>query len=111
VDGIDQRATQGGLLRLWESVGSECRGHRLQIDVSGVLFLSGGVFADLEEVVVRLGRHPEQPVTGETLAGLGVAPDLIRPLQALVRVAPLDEATLVRTVPLVDFDRAASECY
>jgi ATP-dependent Clp protease ATP-binding subunit ClpX len=109
VDGIDQRATQEGLLQLWGS-GRDRMGGRLQMAVSGVLFLCGGAFAELAEVADRLGRHPEQPVTDEILEGVGVAPNLIRRLQAVVRVAPLDEATLVRMVPLVDFDRVASAC-
>jgi ATP-dependent Clp protease ATP-binding subunit ClpX len=107
VDGIDQRATQEQLLQLWHAAKSATR---LQIDVARVLFICGGVFAGLDEVAARLGRHPEQPVTGETLAGLGMIPDLVRRLQAVVKVVPLDEETLARIMPFVDFDRMSSEC-
>ncbi len=71
VDGIDQRATQERLLQLCERAVSDSSGRRLPIAVADVMFIWGGAFAELEEVAARLGRHPEQPVSGETLAGLG----------------------------------------
>src|SRR5207245_5898621 len=108
VDGIDHRATQESLLRLWGRAVSDPGRHPLLIDVARILFLCGGTFAGLDEVAVQLGCHPEQPVTGEMLARFGVAPDLVRCLQLIVRVAPLDEETMVRLVPFVDFDRMAS---
>jgi ATP-dependent Clp protease ATP-binding subunit ClpX len=105
VDGIDHRGTQERLLQLWEGAEGAARGHLPYIDVARLLFICGGVFAGLDQVVAHLGRHPEQPVTGETLEAFGMAPDLVRRLQAIGRVAPLDEETLVRFVPLVDLDR------
>jgi ATP-dependent Clp protease ATP-binding subunit ClpX len=108
VDGVDHRATQERLLQLWEGAVRDTSGHRLQIDVARLLFICGGEFAGLDEVVAQLGRHPEQAVTGEILAGFGMSPDLVQRFQAIVRVAPLDEETLVRIVPFVEFDRMAS---
>jgi len=108
VDGIDERGTQERLLKLWEGPASDTSGGRLQIDVARVLFICGGAFTGLDEVVARSGRHPEQPVTSETLAALGVAPDLVRRVRAIGRVVPLDEETLLRLVPFVDFDRMES---
>jgi ATP-dependent Clp protease ATP-binding subunit ClpX len=105
VDGIDQRATQERLLQLWEGEEGDPRGLVPHIDVARLLFICGGVFAGLDKAIARLGRHPEQPVTGETLEAFGMAPDLARRLRAIERVSPLDEETLVRCVPLVDLDR------
>src|SRR5262245_10961063 len=109
VDGIDQRATQERLLQLWEGAEGDILGRDLHIDVAGLLFIFGGVFPGLDQIVARQGRHPEQPVTGETLGAFGMAPELARRLRAIERVSPLDEETLVRCVPLVEFDRLISE--
>jgi ATP-dependent Clp protease ATP-binding subunit ClpX len=108
LDGIDQRTTQEQFLRLCEGTAKGSRGHPLQFDVTRILFLCGGTFAGLDEVAVQMGCHPEQPITGEMLVRFGVVPELVRCLQAIVRVAPFDEETLVRLVPFVDVDQMAS---
>jgi ATP-dependent Clp protease ATP-binding subunit ClpX len=109
VDGVDHSATQERLLQPWEGAVSNPIDHPLRISVARLLFVCGGVFSGLDEVVARLGRHREQPVTGEALAAFGVIPNLVKRFQAIARVAPLDEQTLGRIVPFVDFGRMASE--
>jgi ATP-dependent Clp protease ATP-binding subunit ClpX len=105
VDGIDQRATQDRLLQLWEGAESHTADRVPYIDVARLLFICGGAFAGLDQNVARLGRHPEQPVTGEILEAFGMAPELARRFRAIARVEPFDEETLVHLVPLVDLDR------
>jgi ATP-dependent protease Clp ATPase subunit len=94
---------------MWNVAGSDAGRHHLQFDVTRLLFICGGVFDGLDEVCARLGRHPEQPVTSDILKVLGVIPDLVRRLQSVMKVVPLDEETLVRIVSFVDLDRMASE--
>jgi ATP-dependent Clp protease ATP-binding subunit ClpX len=103
LDGVDERAAQEALLRLWESRFNP----HLRIDVTRPLFLLGGAFAGLDAVLTGMGRHPEQPVTAEALLEFGVAPEVVRRLEVIVRVAPLEDATLARVLPWVDFDRMA----
>ncbi len=108
VDGVDQRATQEALLQWWERVASGTITRRLKIDVARLLFLCGGEFAGFDAVMTDMGRHPEQPITGDALLAFGVVPDLVRRLQVIERVAPLDEETVARVVSWVDFSRMAS---
>jgi ATP-dependent Clp protease ATP-binding subunit ClpX len=108
VDGVDRRATQEALLRLWEGGGSTPTDGPPRVDVTHLLFLCGGEFAGLGAVIADLGRHPEQPITGDALLAVGAAPDLVQRLQLVLRVPPLDEETLARIVPWVDFDRMAT---
>jgi ATP-dependent Clp protease ATP-binding subunit ClpX len=105
VDGIDQLPTQDALLQWWQDGVWEM--HGLQLDSARLLFLCGGEFAGLDRTVAGLGRHPEQPITGDALLTYGVRPELVRRLQAIVRVAPLEEATLARVMGWVDFDRSS----
>jgi ATP-dependent Clp protease ATP-binding subunit ClpX len=108
VDGVDDPATQKWLLQLWEGRGGDSLWDRVQVDVTRLLFICGGVFAGLDAVIARLGRHPEQPIAPEALLALGMAPEMVRQLAVVVRVAPLDERTLGRIVSWVDLDRMAS---
>jgi ATP-dependent Clp protease ATP-binding subunit ClpX len=108
VDGVDQRATQEALLQLWEGAAGQSSGHRLQIDMARLLFICGGQFAGLGETAAQLGRHAEQPVTREMLARFGMAPDLVKRIQAILWVGPLNEDTLVRMVPYVACNQMAS---
>jgi ATP-dependent Clp protease ATP-binding subunit ClpX len=105
VDRLDNRANQEWLLRLWEQGVSTAITQRLQITVGRILFLCGGQFAGLDDVVTRLGQHPEQPLTREALLTFGMAPELVKRLAGIVKVAPLDEETVAHMVPWVDFER------
>jgi ATP-dependent Clp protease ATP-binding subunit ClpX len=107
VDGVDGPEAQEALLHLWDE-GEHAVTSGLRLDVRTVLFVCGGAFPGLAEAVARLGRHPEQPLTAEALIASGVLPDFIGRLAAVARVAPLDEETLARIVPWVDFDRMDS---
>jgi ATP-dependent Clp protease ATP-binding subunit ClpX len=105
VDGVDRPATQEALTRLWEDGGSIGTDGGLRIDVTRLLFLCGGEFTGLGAVITGLGRHPEQPISGDALLAVGAAPELVQRLQLVLRVPPLDEETLARAVPWVAFDR------
>jgi ATP-dependent Clp protease ATP-binding subunit ClpX len=114
VDGVDRREAQEALLRLWDRQVIEVRegadvAQGIKIDIRNILFVCGGTFAGLDDAIVRLGRHPEQPVTGDALIACGVLPDLIGRLGAFARVAPFDEEMLTRIVPWVDLSGMAGK--
>jgi ATP-dependent Clp protease ATP-binding subunit ClpX len=102
VDGVDHRGVQQDLLKVMDGRMSNALPHGLHMDTADILFLCGGRFEGLDEVIARRGRHPEQPVDGEDLLAFGMIPDLVRRLQAVVRLAPLDDETLVRLASWVD---------
>jgi ATP-dependent Clp protease ATP-binding subunit ClpX len=104
VEGVDHREAQESMLHLWEWDGPVAPG-TLHVEVSGILFVCGGAFVGLHEVVTRRGRHPEQPVEADILVAYGMLPDFVGRLKGIARAAPLDEETLVRLLPLVDFGR------
>jgi ATP-dependent Clp protease ATP-binding subunit ClpX len=104
VDGLDQRVAQEALLRPADWM-QDASLRRMQFDFSQILFIGGGEFAGLDETVAGMGRHPEQPVTGEALLALGVLSELVARLSAIVRVPALDEETLSRIVSWVDFQQ------
>ena len=110
VDGADQRAAQEALLHPEERM-QEDPPRRLppQFDFSHIMLIGGGEFAGLDETVSGMGRHPEQLVTGEALLDLGVLPELVGRLSAIVRVPSLGEDSLLRIVSWVDFNRITSE--
>jgi ATP-dependent Clp protease ATP-binding subunit ClpX len=104
VDGLDDRATQEWLLRVWEQGVSTAFALNFHIEVGHLLFLCGGRFVGLDDVIARLGQHPEQPLTGEALLAFGMAPELVKRLAGIVKVAPLNEESVAHMVPWVDFD-------
>jgi ATP-dependent Clp protease ATP-binding subunit ClpX len=102
VAGTERLDAQDALLTLWQQgVGSPVPG--LEFDVRGILFVCGGTFVGLDEAIVRLGRHPEQPVPVEALRATGARPEWAGALTAIARVPPLDEETLTRIVDWVEF--------
>jgi ATP-dependent Clp protease ATP-binding subunit ClpX len=105
VGGAEQPDAQDALLRLWHEGISNALS-KLPIDVRGMLFVCGGTFVGLDEAMVGLGRHPEQPVTIEALTAVGARADFVRSLAGIARVAPLDEASLAQIVDWVDFRRS-----
>jgi ATP-dependent Clp protease ATP-binding subunit ClpX len=107
VDGVDRPEAAEPLLRLWD--GWAAVPGPLSPDPAAILFVCGGTFAGLDEVIAHLGRHPEQPVTGDVLVAWGLLPELVMHLQSIARVAALDEDTLARILPCVDFSRMDSE--
>ncbi len=104
VDAVDQRTTQEWLLRLWEKGVGNAVSHRLRIEikVDRLLVLCGGAFRGLDDVISRLGQHPEQPLSGESLLAFGMAPRLVKRVAGIVKVAPLDEETVANMIPWVD---------
>jgi ATP-dependent Clp protease ATP-binding subunit ClpX len=106
VDGMDRPEAQEALLRLWQGQVANVGG--LTLDLRGILFICGGTFAGLEDAIARLGRHPEQRVTADTLLATGARPEWVWQLRAIARTAPLDEETLTRMAAWADFHRADS---
>jgi ATP-dependent Clp protease ATP-binding subunit ClpX len=107
LDGVDRLEAREASLRLWKAPVEVMAGH--EIDPRRILFVCGGTFPGLEEAIARSGRHPEQPVTGEALVGLGARPEWVSHLRAIARAGPLGEETLARIVAWVDFSRMNSE--
>jgi ATP-dependent Clp protease ATP-binding subunit ClpX len=101
LDGVDRPGGQEHLLGLLAgTAGASPQG--LPTDASAVLFLGSGTFRGLDEVVARRGGPSGRAVTSDDLAEWGLDPDLARRLQAVIRVAPLDEETLLLLVTLAD---------
>jgi ATP-dependent Clp protease ATP-binding subunit ClpX len=106
VDGVDGRDTQEALLRLWQGAFGDSE--RLGLDARRILFVCGGTFAGLSDAVARPGRHDEQPVDREALAAAGMLPEMAYQFTEIARVTPLDEASLTRVVPWLDFSRVSA---
>lgn len=102
VDKAEGQDTQRALLNLWNKGVIILRGG-VQFDARGVLFVCGGVFTGLDEVVAGMGRHHEQPITPDVLIGVGAEAEWVSHLAAFGRVAPLDEQSLARLVQMVHF--------
>src|SRR5262249_46924348 len=102
LDGIDQPDVQQSLPNLLDGVTNDLL-RRLNLDSANVLFICGGTFIGLDSVIARRGRHLEQPVTDDDLLAFGLIPELVSRFQVIVRVAPLDEETLVCIAPAVDW--------
>jgi ATP-dependent Clp protease ATP-binding subunit ClpX len=108
LDGADQPGVPQPLLELLDGASADLP-HGLPMDTTQILFICGGRFAGLDEVLARRGRHPEQPLTGEDLVAFGMSAELVRRLPVLVRLGPLEEETLVRVVSAVDLKALAGE--
>src|SRR5271168_5060354 len=86
----------------------------IQIDTSNVLFICGGTFVGLDEIISRrtgkktigFGAHPEDrerdlgtllnQVTSDDLIEFGMIPEFVGRLPVLAPLDPLDEETLIR---------------
>jgi ATP-dependent Clp protease ATP-binding subunit ClpX len=108
LDGADQPGAEQTLVPL---LGGATEGlpRGVRMEAAGILFLWGGQFAGLDEVLARRGRHPEQPVTGEDLLAFGLTPELVDRVGAVIRLEPLGEGLLVRLVSAVNLDYLAGE--
>jgi ATP-dependent Clp protease ATP-binding subunit ClpX len=107
VDGADRREVQDVLVQLWQGhIGDAVS--RLQIAMQSILFICGGEFAGLDELITSSGRHSEQPITDDTLVAFGARPEWVRHLRFMARAAPLDEETLARIAVWTDFRRMES---
>ncbi|HJT76939.1 MAG TPA: ClpX C4-type zinc finger protein, partial [Gemmataceae bacterium] len=104
VDGIERRDVQQALLTALTG-GSMLPAPGLRLETGGILFLCGGPFPGLEDALAARGRHPEQPLTNEDLLALGMLPELVRRLQAVVPVSPLDEEALARLLGCVNMEK------
>ena len=93
---------QDALQRLWQVNVSKPM-DRLTIELGGILFVCGASFAGLDQAIVRLGRHPEQPIDVESLRAVGARPEWVAGLSAVAQVPTLDEENLKRIVECVDF--------
>ena len=106
VDDLDDPVAQAHIVRLWDQVVRDPIDHRLKIDLGRLLFIGGGTFADCpaDTGITKLGQQPAPAISAEAL---GVVPALARHTRAILRVPPLDETTLARLVPCIDFARLA----
>ena len=68
--------------------------HGFQMKVRNLLFLCGGRFEGVGEVVASRGRHPEQPLVAEDLIAWGMPSEVVRRFRAIVTVAPLNDDRL-----------------
>jgi ATP-dependent Clp protease ATP-binding subunit ClpX len=93
--GAERPEAQEALLQLWRE--PICRLGRepntLEIDLREMLFVCGAAFAEVDK---RL--------TAEALIELGCQRDWVACLSGMAKVAPLDEATLLRLAAAADFD-------
>jgi ATP-dependent Clp protease ATP-binding subunit ClpX len=105
LDGIDVSDAQEMLVRLLEEKRFAVVAPSVQIDIASILFVCRGDFAGLDERMVRRGKHPEQPITKEDLLALGVRPEFMRRVGAILRISPLEEETVVRLVCSADLKR------
>lgn len=104
VAGMESPEAQDALLRIWAENGTQPI-HGLTIDAREMLIICGATFAGHDEAIVALGRHPEQPITAQSLMGVGARPDWAAALTAIARVPPLDEQSLWRIINSVEFRR------
>ena len=86
----------------------------IQVDTSNILFICGGTFVGLDEIISRrtgkktigFGSHPEDrerdlgvllnQVTSDDLIEFGMIPEFVGRLPVLAPLDPLDEDTLIR---------------
>ncbi len=105
IEGIDEPASQPVVQELLTERPDILFGRGLQIRTPKILFLCGGTFPGLVEVVRQRGRHPEQAVAPDDLRAWGMVPELINQFAAIISLAALGEDDLARVVPLVDLTR------
>jgi len=102
--GTERPVSQDMLLQLWQTnIASPVAG--LEFDAQGVLFVCGATYAGLDETVLRLGRHREQPITADAVISLGARPDWVEAMTAIAPVSPLDEQTLMAIVNWIKFPK------
>jgi hypothetical protein len=104
VGGLDRSEAQETLYQLWQKGITNPLGN-MTLDTRGLLFVCGASFAGPDEAVARLARHPEQPVSTESLRAVGARPEWIAALSAVACVSAFAEETLARMVNWVDFRR------
>jgi ATP-dependent Clp protease ATP-binding subunit ClpX len=96
LDGIDQGEAQQGLLGILSDTAGDLLSPAMAFDATSLLIIAGGTFTGLDQTLAHQGRHPEQPITHEDLIAHGLHPDLARRFRVTLRLAPLNEETLVR---------------
>src|SRR5262249_24395866 len=86
----------------------------IQVDTSNILFICGGTFVGLDEIISRrtgkktigFGARPEErekdlgtmlnQVTSDDLSEFGMIPEFVGRLPAIAQLDPLDEDTLIK---------------
>jgi ATP-dependent Clp protease ATP-binding subunit ClpX len=108
VDGIDRPEFYPSLAHALDRTAdfglpAELQTHGFRLDLGCVLFVCGGRFTGLGEMIAARGRHPEQPLLATDLVAWGMPSDLVQRFRLLVALRPLIDDVLVRllsTVPL-----------
>jgi ATP-dependent Clp protease ATP-binding subunit ClpX len=108
VDGVDLSEAQKALLSLWQGQQGEFM-DRIGLDARRVLFICGGAFTGLDDLMARSENLQQESSAREALLAFGVQPEWLKHFAAIARVAPLDEDALARLVKWVDFPRAEQE--
>jgi ATP-dependent Clp protease ATP-binding subunit ClpX len=109
VDEIEDPGTQEFFLQRWDGMASDPLCKDLNLDLSRLVFLCGGAFPRLCDVLAGTRPGAEQAITGGAMEECGVARALVARHLAVARVEPLDEGTLERIAWRVDFKRLATE--
>jgi ATP-dependent protease Clp ATPase subunit len=104
-DGIEDPGTQEGVLQRWDDMANDPHRNQLNVDISRVVFLSGGGFPGLSDVLAGMRPGAKLMATGGVMGECGVARAFVARHLAVARVEPLDEETLVRIASRVDFSR------
>jgi len=99
---MEVSAAQDAVLRLWhENVGNPVSG--LRLNIGSLLFVCGASFVGLVEATRRLGRHPDESITPESLKEHGARPEWTASLVAVAHVPPFDDEGLTRVVDRMEF--------
>jgi ATP-dependent Clp protease ATP-binding subunit ClpX len=96
IDGIDEKEVQRALHDVLERKTTGDEPDAIAVTGARLLFLCGGRFAGLDDVISRRGRHPQQAVTNHDLLAFGMLPELVSRVGAILRVDSLNEDTLER---------------
>jgi ATP-dependent Clp protease ATP-binding subunit ClpX len=102
VNGIDRPDAVLFLVEVLQSKDKKNLFQGLALDPSRILFLCGGNFPALEEVMARRGHHPQQCPTADDLLALGLRPELVHHLNPIIGLPALDEAMLLPVLAHVD---------
>jgi ATP-dependent Clp protease ATP-binding subunit ClpX len=98
LDGVDDPGVQDRLLEVFRGRADDLLPRELQMDLTALLFVGGGLFAGLD----KARREPESPRSAADLVAYGMVPELAQRFQVIVTLGALDEDALARLVAVVD---------
>ena len=101
IEAVDQPEVQQPLLKMLDGLASSAQFQRIGLDSHGILFIFGGRFERVQEIIVSQGRNHETPLDPDRLIDFGISAGFATRLRAIVKLDPLDEETLVGVVSRV----------